>query len=82
MAIVLKLYDGTTSVCAIKVRLALFEKKMKFESHNIDLRAGEQFNQFYLDLNPNGVVPTLDDYGKIVTESSIILHYLDYYSDV
>ena len=57
----LKLYDGTTSVCAIKVRLALFEKRVPFESHNIDLRAGDQFDPDYLKLNPNAVVPTLVD---------------------
>lgn len=73
----LKLYDGTTSVCAIKVRLALFEKSIPFESHNIDLRAGDQFDPAYLKLNPNAVVPTLDDNGSIVTESSVIMHYLE-----
>ena len=50
----LTLYDGTTSVCAIKVRLALHEKGIAFDSHNIDLRAGEQFDPGYLKLNPNG----------------------------
>ena len=84
----LKLYDGTTSVCAIKVRLVLFEKAIPFESRNIDLRAGDQFDPAYLKLNPNAVVPTLvdgdgrdddgrDDDGAIVTESSVIMHYLE-----
>lgn len=73
----LKLYDGTTSVCAIKVRLALFEKGIPFESHNIDLRRGDQLDPAYLALNPNGVVPTLDDDSKIIIESSVILHYLE-----
>ena len=41
----LKLYEGSTSVCAIKVRLALFEKEIPFESCPIDLRAGAQRNQ-------------------------------------
>ena len=78
---VLKLYDGTTSVCAIKVRLVLHEKRVGFASHNIDLRAGDQFDPEYLELNPNAVVPTLvDGRGgdeKIVTESSVILQYLE-----
>ena len=73
----LKLYDGTMSVCAIKVRLGLFEKGIPFESLNIDLRRGDQLNPAYLALNPNGVVPTLDDDGKIITESSVIMHYLE-----
>jgi len=73
----LKLYDGTMSVCAIKVRLGLFEKGIPFESLNIDLRRGDQLNPAYLALNPNGVVPTLDDDGKIITESSVKMHYLE-----
>ena len=71
------LYDGTTSVCAIKVRLALFEKGVAFESRNVDLRAGEQFDPAYLKLNPNAVVPTLIDGEDVIIESSVILHYLD-----
>lgn len=73
----LKLYDGTTSVCAIKVRLVLHEKRLPFDSHNIDLRKGDQLDPGYLKLNPNGVVPTLDDDGTIVIESSVIMHYLE-----
>lgn len=73
----LKLYDGTTSVCAIKVRLVLFEKNVAFDSHNIDLRRGDQLDPGYLKLNPNGVVPTLDDGGNIIIESSVIMQYLE-----
>jgi glutathione S-transferase len=71
------LYDGTTSVCAIKVRLALAEKGLEFESRNIDLRKGEQFAVDYLKLNPNAVVPTLVDNGEVILESSIIIQYLE-----
>tara|TARA_Y100001970_G_C14224349_1_gene854636 strand:+ start:1685 stop:2479 length:795 start_codon:yes stop_codon:yes gene_type:complete len=73
----LTLFDGTTSVCAIKVRLALHEKGIKFKSHNIDLRAGDQFEPSYLKLNPNAVVPTLVDDSRVIVESSVILHYVD-----
>ena len=71
------LYDGTTSVCAIKVRLALAEKGLKFKSRNIDLRKGEQFAGNYLKLNPNAVVPTLVDNDAVILESSIIMQYLE-----
>jgi glutathione S-transferase len=73
----LTLYDGTTSVCAIKVRLALLEKGVPFRSHNIDLRAGDQFDPDYLNLNPNAVVPTLLDGETVILESSVILHYVE-----
>jgi glutathione S-transferase len=46
------LYDGTTSVCAIKVRCVLVEKGLAFESRTLDLRKGDQFDADYLKLNP------------------------------
>ena len=73
----LVLYDGTTSVCGIKARVTLFEKGLKFESRNIDLRKGEQFAPDYLTLNPNAVVPTLIDGDDIILESSVIIQYLE-----
>ena len=42
-----------------------------------DLLAGDQLKPEYLALNPNGVVPTLDHDGNIVTDSSVIIEYLD-----
>jgi glutathione S-transferase len=47
-----------------KVRLALYEKNIPFESHLLDLQKFEQHAPDYLVLNPNGVVPTLVDGGK------------------
>ena len=38
---------------------------------------GDQFDPAYLKLNPNGVVPTLLHDGTAITESSVILYYLD-----
>ena len=73
----LKLYDGTTSVCAIKARLVLFEKSIPFESETLDLRAGDQFDPAYIKLNPKAVVPTLVDGDRVITESSVIMFYLD-----
>ena len=71
------LYDGTTSVCAIKARLVLAEKGISFESRNVDLRKGEQFSPEYLSINPNAVVPTLFDNELKIIESSIIMQYLE-----
>jgi len=73
----LTLYDGTTSVCAIKVRLTLAEKGLDFESRTLDLRRGDQFDPDYLKLNPGAVVPTLVDGDEVITESSVIMQYLE-----
>jgi glutathione S-transferase len=44
---------------------------------NVALEAGEQVSPEFLAINPNGVVPVLIHNGKIITESTIILEYLD-----
>jgi glutathione S-transferase len=72
----LELYDNGNSVCAQKVRVALAEKGLEWKRHDLTLR-GDQFNPQYMKLNPNGVVPTLVHEGHVITESSVILYYLD-----
>jgi glutathione S-transferase len=38
---------------------------------------GDQFDPGYMKLNPNAVVPTLVHDGKVIIESSVIMHYVD-----
>lgn len=52
----LALYHNV-AVCAQKVRLALAEKYLPYESRLLDLRAGESHTPEYIKLNPNGVEP-------------------------
>ena len=72
----LELYHTINSVCAQKVRIALEEKGQKAVDHIMTLR-GDQNDPAYLKLNPNGVVPTLIHDGAPITESSLILYYID-----
>jgi glutathione S-transferase len=74
---VIELYHNDMSVCAQKVRMTLAEKKLLWENHHLDLRAGDQQQPEYLKLNPNAVVPTLVDNGKVIIESTVICEYLD-----
>jgi glutathione S-transferase len=74
---VLELYHHLISTCSQKVRLVLAEKGLDFESREIDLVAGEQHDPEYVKLNPNHVVPTLIDDGRILIESTLINEYLD-----
>ncbi|MDX1484883.1 MAG: glutathione S-transferase family protein [Alphaproteobacteria bacterium] len=71
------LYHGLASTCSKKVRLALFEKGLDFESRLLNLQAFEQHDPEYLKLNPGGVVPTLVHDGRPVTESTLIIEYID-----
>ncbi len=73
----LYLYQGSTSVCSVKVRVALAEKGLAFDGEVLDLQRGDQHRPDYAKLNPNEVVPTLVHDGKVVIESTLILEYLD-----
>jgi glutathione S-transferase len=71
------LYNAPQSTCSQRVRFVLNGKKLPFNEVKLDLLAGDQLKPAYLALNPNGVVPTLDHDGAIVTDSSVIVEYLD-----
>src|ERR1700758_4626262 len=72
----LELYHNINSVCAQKVRIALYEKDQPVEEHLLTLQ-GDQNDPAYMKLNPNGVVPTLVHDDNVIIESSLILYYLD-----
>lgn len=71
------LYNAPQSTCSQRVRFMLHLKEMAFEEVRLDLFSGDQLKPDYLALNPNGVVPTLVHDGHVVTDSAVILEYLD-----
>jgi len=73
----LVLYEHSTSVCAIKVRLTLLEKGIDYEGRFVDLRRGDQFAPEYLKIHPGAVVPALVHDGQTFLESSVIQYYLE-----
>ena len=73
----MRLYHNHLSSCSQKVRMVLHEKGLAFENTLVDLQKGQQFTDEYLLLNPNAVVPTLEDNGHILIESTLINEYLD-----
>jgi glutathione S-transferase len=73
----LVLYHHGSSACAAKVRFALAEKGLPWESRYVDILRGEQFAPAYLALNPKAVVPTLVHDGAVVVESTVICEYLE-----
>lgn len=73
----LALYHNDMSLCAQKVRVGLAEKGLDWEDRHIVLRSGEHQKPWYRKLNRRAVVPTLVHDDKVVTESNVILEYLD-----
>jgi len=73
----LTLYNFAQSTCSQKVRLVLWEKDIPFTDHLVDHKTREHLTDWYLKLNPNGVVPTLVHDDDIIIDSSVIMEYLD-----
>ncbi|MDX2168214.1 MAG: glutathione S-transferase family protein, partial [Deltaproteobacteria bacterium] len=73
----LLLYDHPSSPCARRVRITLLEKGLAWDTQIIDLSRLEQRSPEYLQLNPNGFVPTLAHGERVVYESNVITEYLD-----
>jgi GST-like protein len=59
-----------------KVALFLEESGLPYEPKPVDTRKGEQFKPEFLQINPNGKVPAIDDDGLFVFDSNAILLYL------
>ncbi|HEY6366632.1 MAG TPA: maleylacetoacetate isomerase [Candidatus Binatia bacterium] len=75
----MKLYTFFRSSASYRVRIALNLKGLTYEQIPIHLRraGGEQFAGSYKAINPQGLVPTLDDGGQILTQSLAIIEYLE-----
>ncbi|TLY93424.1 MAG: glutathione S-transferase [Gammaproteobacteria bacterium] len=71
----IKLYTAATPN-GWKISIALEEMGLPYEVRVIDFATQEQKADWYLKLNPNGRIPTLDDDGFIMFESGAILTYL------
>ena len=74
----MKLHGYFRSSAAYRVRIALNLKGLSADHLPHHLRKGEQRDPAYLAINPQGLVPTLqDDRGVILTQSLAIIEWLD-----
>ncbi len=71
-----KLYILEVSNTSRPIRVLIAEYKLPIEEVALDFYKGEHASEPYISLNPNALVPTLDDDGFVLTESSAIMKYL------
>ena len=73
----LTLHQHPLSTYSRRVRIALIEKGLAAETVDVDMAAGEHRQPAYQALNPYGRVPTLEEDGFLLYESTAILDYLE-----
>ena len=76
----MRLWGRKSSINVQKVLWCLDELSLKesrdFERIDAGLHFGINRSPEFLELNPNGLVPTLDDEGLILWESNTVMRYL------
>ena len=73
----LKLHYNPLSTFSRRVLIAFAEKQVPHELVVVDMAARRHREQPYLSLNPYGRVPTLEEDGFVLFESTAILNYLE-----
>ena len=72
----MKLYYHPISTTSRPIMLFAAENGLDLEMQVVDLFTGEHVRPPYSKLNPNRLVPTLEDGDFVLTENSAILKYL------
>lgn len=73
----MKLYTFFRSSAAFRMRIALNYKGLAYEALPVSLPKNEHKLEGYLALNPQGLVPALDDGGNILVQSLAMMEYLE-----
>jgi len=73
----IKLHYHPLSTYSRRVRIALAEKQIPHDLVLVDMPARRHREPPYLSLNPYGRVPTLEEDGFVLFESTAILNYLE-----
>jgi glutathione S-transferase len=72
----MQLYFHPASTTCRIIMMFVAEEGMALDYALVDLMKGEQLTPEFKGLNPNGLVPVLDDEGFRLTESGAIIRYL------
>lgn len=73
----MKLYTFFRSSASYRVRIALNLKGLEYEQVPVHLRRGEQWEPGYRAVNPQALVPALEDGARPLTQSLAIIEYLE-----
>ncbi len=73
----MKLHTYFRSSAAFRVRIALNLKGLPYEAAYVHLPRGEHRQPAYGALNPQALLPTLEDGGHLLTQSLAIIEYLE-----
>lgn len=73
----MKLYTFFRSSASFRVRIALNWKGLAYEPALVNLPKAEHLEAKYKSVNPQGLVPALEDGGQLLTQSLAIIEYLD-----
>ena len=73
----LTLYHWEPNANSGKPMLALAEKGVAYESHYLDLLSFDQHKPEYLRINPDGTIPAMVHEGRVLTESTPMMEYVD-----
>lgn len=72
----LKIWGRPNSVNVQKVMWCVTELGLDHERIDAGMRFGVNDQDWYLAMNPNGLIPTIDDDGVVLWESNAIVRYL------
>lgn len=73
----MRLHYAPGSAHSAAVRIVLAEKGMACDARALDLARFEQLDPAFLALNPEGMVPVLEQDGRVLAESFPIMLFLD-----
>jgi maleylpyruvate isomerase len=73
----MKLYGFFRSSASYRARIALNLKGLKYEYASVNLLKDETLGAEYRRLNPQAIVPVLEDKGVIVAQSMAVCEYLE-----
>ncbi|HEX2648353.1 MAG TPA: maleylacetoacetate isomerase [Burkholderiales bacterium] len=73
----MKLYTYFRSSAAFRVRIALNLKGLAYDPAFVHLAKGEHRKPDYATVNPQALVPALEDAGRLLNQSLAIIEYLD-----